>query len=372
MVTRFSAAEARQNVELAKMQAELEKHAAEDRKRQEDALREKQARLQAAIDEGWEAQKTLLIDAAVDGKKELILEPPIYKFQSFIDVGIDFIEVGWVKNQEIDKDDDLYANKDYERRDEKILSLEEGIRVLTRDLIVAAESDWKKYYGSIEKYVTSIDSAVSEAIDSTSGVFDGDYVLWVDVPTRLRQKYSSHFLHITNAIKFLKKSRQNPLYGLPSRKKKKREEMLRGEYHFSNRDQKVDVLGEPEEPTEDGDDWLDEDKNHYKVQWTSDEIPEFMSEPLFSRTGLNWISDEHGQKLLEAVFDSLKGAAVKGRDAASLKFKLTSHGWYFVNDAGHHYQSCMPNDLVEIIARQDFTVVDTTSSANSYAINLRW
>ena len=372
MVTKFSASEARQTVELAKQQAERDQKANEARKRDEDALREKQSLIQEAIDRGWAAQKTLIIDAAIDRKKELTLRTPIYKFRNLIDVGIDFIEIGWVKNQEVETNEDLYSYEDYERRSEMIGSLEEGIRLLTRELMQAAHSDWGQYYGSVEKYIESINRAVDEAIESTSGVFDGDYILWVDVPGHLRRKYGTHFSHITNAIKFLKKSRTNPLYGLPKRIKKKREEMVYGQYIFSYKDQRVEILGEPHELLNDDDGWVDEDKNHYKVKWISDENLEFMSEPLFTKNGLNWISGEYGQNLLDAIFDCLKGAAAKGKNITSLKFKLNNDGWNFVNDAGYHYPSCMPDDLVEIIARQDFIIADTSATSRSYTIKVKW
>lgn len=372
MVTKFSAAEARQAVELAKQHAELEKRATEQNRLKDDALREKQARIQEAIDQGWAAQKTLIIDAAVDRKKELTLRTPIYKFKNLIDVGIDFIEVGWVKNQEVETNEDLYSYEEYERRSEMIGSLEEGIRVLARELMQAAHFDWGQYYGSTEKYVESINRAVEEAIESNSGIFDGDYILWVNVPDNLRRKYNAHFLHINNAIKFLKKSRTNPLYGLPKRVKKKWEEMVNGQYLFSHKDQKVEILGEPQELVTGDDDWIDEDKNHYKVKWISDENSEFMNEPLFTKNGLNWISDEYGQNLLTSIFESLKGAAAKGKSWISLKFKLTNDGWYFIIDAGNNYPSCMPNDLVEIIARQEFIIADTSATSRSYTIKVKW
>lgn len=372
MVTKFSASEARQTVELAKKQAALEQQASEARKREEDALREKQALIQKAIDQGWAAQKTLIIDAALDGKKELTLRTPIYKFRNLIDVGIDFIEVGWVKNQEVETNEDLYTDKEYEDRNTKIRWQEEGIRELGRELMQTAHADWRKYYGSIEKYVESINRAVDEAIESTSDDFDGEYILWVNVPVHLRRKYSTHFLHVTKAIKFLKKSRQNPLYGLPKRVKKKRKETIYGEYLFSDSDQKVEILGEPHEFSEDDDGWVDEDQNHYKVKWTSEETPELMSEPLFSKHGLNWISGEYGQNLLEAIFDCLQGAAAKGKSTTSIKFKLTSDAWYFVNESGYHYPSCMPDDLVAIVERQDFIISDTSATSRSYTIKVKW
>jgi len=379
MVRKFSASEARQKVEDAKKQAELKKKQAElelqknaTRMREDDDLREKQARIQEAIDIGWNVQRNLLIEAAVDGKKERILRTPIYKFRDLIDAGFDLIEIGWVKNQEVETNEDLYSYQDYERQDEMIRSLEDGIRILARELIQEAHADWRKFYGSLEKYVDSINRAVDEAIESTSGVFDGDYILWVDVPGHLRRKYSTHFTHITIAIKFLKKSRKNPLYGLPKKVKKKPEEMVYGEYFFSYKDQKVEILGELQDLVEGEDDWVDEDKKHYKLKWISNETPEFMIAPLFTKNGLNWISDDYGQSLLTAIFECLKLTASKGKNAISLKFKLTSDGWYFMNDFDYCYQSCMPDDLVAIIERQEFMIADTSATSRSYTIKVKW
>ena len=372
MVTKFSAAEARLTVELAKQKAELEKRAKQQNRLKEDALREKQAQVQEAVDQGWSAQMTLIVDAAVDRKKELILRTPIYKFRDLIDVGIDLIDVGWVKNQEVEKNKDFYTDREYEIRDKLILSLEEDIHILGYELRLAAHAEWRKYYGSIEKYVKSMFLAVDDAIQSTSRIVEGDYVLWSDVPIHLKRKYKSHFAHITTAVKFLKKSRQDPLYGLPKKVKKQREKTIYGQYLFSSNDQRVDILGEPHDQSEGDDDWVDEDNNHFKVTWSSDEIYECMSEKLFTKNGLNWISDENGQNLLEAIFDCLKGAAAKRKNTTSIKFKLNSDGWYFVNDAGYQYPSCMPDDLVEIIARQDFIIADTSATSRSYTIKVKW
>ena len=217
MVTKFSAAEARQTVELAKQQAERDQKANEARKRDEDALREKQALIQKAIDQGWAAQKTLIIDAAVHGKKNCTLNTPIYRYKDLIVVGL------------------------------------------------------------------------------------GE------------------------------------------------EDLCEGGEYFNN------VEG----------DW-------HTVMWSQDSVAEFMSEPLFSKHGLNWIADEYGQNLLEAIFDCLKGVALRGKNRASIMFKLTSHGWYFVNEVGYHYPSCMPNDLVEIVEMQGFIVSATSVTSKSYTIKVKW
>ena len=228
MVAKFSASEARQTVELAKQhakkqaeldkrQADLDQQANEARKRDEDALREKKARIQESIDQGWAAQKTLIIDAAVHGKKNCTLNTPIYRY---------------------------------------------------KDLIVAGLGE---------------------------------------------------------------------------------EDLCEGGEYFNN------VEG----------DW-------HTVMWSQDSVAEFMSEPLFSKHGLNWISDEYGQNLLEAIFDCLKGAASRGKNRTSIMFKLTSHGWYFVNDVGYHYPSCMPDDLVEIVEMQGFIVSATSATSRSYTIKVKW
>ena len=99
MVSRFSASEARKKSELALQRIEEEKQKVEaERKRLADE-RKKQAKEQALLKTGWEAQKNLILTAAMDGKHELQLAPPVYFYKDLLESFISVVETGLVPKQ---------------------------------------------------------------------------------------------------------------------------------------------------------------------------------------------------------------------------------------------------------------------------------
>lgn len=136
--------------------------------------------------------------------------------------------------------------------------------------------------------------------------------------------------------------------------------MAYGDYEFYEDDRDNDIL----QPTN--------ERNTFKIKWSSDQVPDFMIEPLGTRNGLTWMAAKNGQVLLAAIFECLRGAATVGKNSKSLKFKLTGKGWYFLGDDEKRIHSCMPDDLAEIIEKQDFTIADTFASAGTYTIKVKW
>lgn len=96
-----------------------------------------------------------------------------------------------------------------------------------------------------------------------------------------------------------------------------------------------------------------------------------MNDPLLSDSGLAWLATYRGQLLIEAIFESLGEAAEAGKTNLKLDFSLSKDGWYFVRGQKKIY-GCMPDELVEIIEKESFTIDDTTSSQKSYSIKVNW
>jgi hypothetical protein len=80
-----------------------------------------------------------------------------------------------------------------------------------------------------------------------------------------------------------------------------------------------------------------------------------MNAPLLSDTGLAWLSTYRGQSLVEEVFDALSAAAESGKSSTKLDFSLSKDGWYFLASERKIF-SCMPDELVDIIARENFSI----------------
>lgn len=89
------------------------------------------------------------------------------------------------------------------------------------------------------------------------------------------------------------------------------------------------------------------------------------------RDNLQPLSTYRGQNLIEEVFKSLSNAAEMGKSTLKLDFSLSKDGWYFLAE-GRKVFSCMPDELVEIISRENFTIDDTISTQKSYAIKVSW
>ena len=100
MSTRISAEEARQKTELAKQQAEIDAKLRAGKKIEAETRKKERAKARKLVDAGWEAQRLLLIDAALEGKSHLVLKPPIFRYQKLIELDFDFSEEGWVKNSD--------------------------------------------------------------------------------------------------------------------------------------------------------------------------------------------------------------------------------------------------------------------------------
>ena len=135
--------------------------------------------------------------------------------------------------------------------------------------------------------------------------------------------------------------------------------MITGEYLFSDEDEEIDVIKQSVEG------------NKLKIRWATEAESTFMNYPLLSDVGLVWLSSYRGQNLIEEIFDSLSSAAEMGKTNLKLDFSLTKDGWSFAVGSRKVY-CCMPDELVEIIARENFTIDDTKSTQKSYAIKVSW
>ena len=349
MITKFSAEEARKEVELAKKQAELEKHANQERRLEAAALRERQEQIQASIDQAWNAQMTLLIDASVEGRTEIYCDS-VFKFKELVRRGLRVLEYGKVRKQSGVRSAS-FITKEIDAVKSKIFKLFDKF-------IDSSPSIVKKYYDTAADFhKLNYEELINTMRSGPTDEFCGDSAYLDYVRDDFSIKYSIHLEKLNDEIREYKKlGRELEIaknfvddYAMTS-----------GEYEFNEDHQDKDIL----EPIN--------ERNTFKIKWASDEGPEFMSEPLFTKTGLNWISSEYGQNLLTSIFESLKGAAAKGKSWISLKFKLTNDGWYFTNDVGNKYPSCMPDDLVEIIARERFIIADTSATTRSYTIKVKW
>jgi len=345
MVTRFSASEARLKAESAQIFLK------EERKRNEE-LKKSIAKDRAYINRGFEQQKLQAISAAIDGKTELVVDS-IYLFKRLTDRGIQVVEEGLVKKQ-IQKHAKVIDLDVREKIKEEILEHFDTF-------IDASKRDLKSYYDGLERFHMQNYDALYEVITSdwNGSGFYGDYVYSEDVPDNLKAKYFDYFEKINDKIKELKDFDEHLGFDEDNDEDYDDGQLVTGEYCFGDDDVEVDLLT----PSVKG--------NILKIRWAAQEGGTYMNDLLFSDVGLAWLSTSRGQNLIEEIFDSLTSASEMAKTNLNLNFSLTKDGWSFLV-GGRKVFCCMPDELVEIIASENFTIDDTTSTQKSYAIKVSW
>ncbi len=336
MVTRFSASEAR-------LKAENAQKTLEEQRLREKELRKTLAKERAFVREGFDKQRETVISAAIDGHNEIEVES-IFLFRELVEVGVQVVEEGLVKKQ-------LVVTGKVVGVDE----LKEEILQFFDMFIDAAKGDLKSYYDGFQRFHRLNYDALYEALNSdwSWSEFYGDEIYADEVPQELRDKYSDYIERINERVRAYKGAFEEDDHYEDD------DDLITGEYLFSDDDEEMDVL----KPSVEG--------NKLKIRWANEAESTFMNDPLLSDVGLAWLSTYRGQSLIEEVFESLSSAAEMGKSTLKLDFSLSKDGWYFLAD-GRKVFSCMPDELVAIIARENFTIDDTVSTQKSYAIKVSW
>lgn len=335
MVTRFSASEAR-------LTAEQASKALEEQRQREKELKKNQAKERAVVKTGFDKQRESIISAAIDGDNEIEVDS-VFLFRELVNVGVQVVEEGLVKKQ-------LVVTGKVVGVDD----LKEEILQLFDEFIDAAKGDLKKYYDGFQRFHRLNYDALYEALNSdwNWSEFYGDEIYSEEVPDEVKGKYSVHIERINERVRAYKGAFEVD-------DDNEDDDLITGEYLFSDEGEEMEVL----KPSVEG--------NKLKIRWSTEEGSTFMNCPLLSDVGLAWLSTYRGQNLIAEVFESLSSAAEMGKSNMKLDFSLSKDGWYFLAN-GLKVFSCMPDELVAIIARENFTIDDTLSNQKSYAIKVSW
>jgi hypothetical protein len=356
MVTRFSASDAR-------LKAEQAKKTFEEQRQIQKELKRKQVKERAAIRVGFKKQRETILSAAIDGNTEIEVDS-VFLFRELVDFGVQVIEAGLVKrqpNREEEEEGDSLDVDVLEISKAKILECFDNF-------IDDAKSDLKVYYGGFQRFHRLNYDALYEAITSERSwsEFTGDDVYIEQVPDDIKARYRTHIEKINENIRAIRglgidydnfeDSEDSEDYFGDS---EDNGELITGEYFFGDDDEELDVL----RPSAEG--------NKLKIRWSSEHGSNFMNAPLLSDLGLAWLSTDRGQSLIEVVFYALSDAAENGKSNLELNFSLTKDGWYFLFYTRKIF-CCMPDELVDIIAYENFTIDDTIATEKSYLIKVSW
>jgi hypothetical protein len=342
MATRFSANDAREKAKAAQKSLDEEKERAKLDKKSLEKER-------AIIKRGFAEQRSKIFSAAIDGRTEIETDS-IYWYKKLLINGIEIIEEG-----------DIEPLLKHQQKNKPKVKAE--ILQLFDNFIDEAKNDLKHYYGGLEPFHSFNYDALYEAITSkySGDEFNGDDIYNDYIPVNLRFKYIEHFQKINKKIKdYRGLTHGSEKYGSDYIEEDKDNDFQDvNEYLYSYEDKDMDIL----KPSIEG--------NKIKIRWSSAVENLYMNETLFSGIGLAWLSGEKGQLLVEEIFNRLRSAAEMGKTFIKLNFKLTTEGWSLI--LGHKKVSCcMPDELTEIIAIENFTIADTTSTAKSYSIQVSW
>jgi len=362
MAKLLPANDARQLTDLAKKKIAQERRLARLDK-------EEQKKYRQLLQDGWDKQMVTMIAAAVKGSKSVSLKHPIYYFKILLELDFKVCEVGWVKNQEVVKQNNAPNKNELQVRETWLTTLEDGIQELFDSFIEESQSDMSKYYEDSIDYQSKMQDALNESFLEKDPVFDGDHTMWVDVPDRLRNKYSSHFSHISKAIKYYRRASADPSYRIPQKPTVALPEFILGEYEFSQEDKPEDILVPEEKSGKSG-----AKANFFKVKWSikSKVAVDFLQEPLFSCQGLVWLSTEYGQQLVESIFSTLQNVSEKGASKAILIFEKNKEGWHFINHRMQRIPSCLPEDISQILSLANYEISDTKTYPAKFSIHVVW
>jgi hypothetical protein len=343
MVTRLSASQARLKVEMAKKLIE-------EQRIREKEIKRNQAKERAFLLKGFERQRELIISAAIDGNTEIEVDS-VFLFRELIDSGIEVVERGLVRKQADCQETKINPSQ--------LEHLKEEILEQFDKFIDDAKSDLKGYYGGLKRFHKFNYDSLYTVINSERRhiEYGGDYIYIEDVPDNFKEKYRKYLDKINEKIQAYKEYKEdgsNEIHNYETE-----DDLVEGDYCFSDENEEIDVL----KPSVEG--------NTLKIRWNSEEGSTFMNAPLLSDIGLAWLSTYRGQILIEEVFNALSESAEMGKSSMKLDFSLTKDGWYF-HAGGREIFCCMPDELVDIIARENFTIDDTIATEKTYSIKVSW
>lgn len=346
MATRFSASDARKKTELAKQRIEAEKKAASETKKE-------LAKKRQAINIGWEKQRLDILLAAIDGKHELKIKSSVYSFRRLVDLGLKVVEKGLVRYQ--------FNGRDAQADKARLETLHKEILEAFNAFMDASKDDLSEYYGNFSIYYQTLHEELYETINSYfSSDFFGDDVMFNEVPEKVSNHYSSHFSIISDRIKAFKDFKQIVDFDMEDEDEVDIDVLVNSEYVFSESDKPAAILN----PSKAG--------NSLRIVWSADLGATHMNDPLFSDDGLAWLAATVGQEFLASVFKSLSLAAEEGKTETTLSFELVHDGWLFKKNRGETIYSCMPDEVVELVALEGFNVADTDSTDTGYKIFVTW
>lgn len=346
MVTRFSASEAR-------LKAESAQKARQNQIANEKIQRRLVAKEKALINKKYLLQRRQIISAAIEAKTEIEVDSVIL-FGELVSVGIQVIEVGVVKSQSSVIKNIIDVTK--------CDAIKKELLSLFDKFIDDSKPDLKIYYNGFKHFHKLNYDALYDALNSNWewSEFIGDDIFFEMVPDDVKSKFETHFSSINSKIKEFKRCNTNFIVEYDDDDVQADEDnLISGEFYFSDQDNFIDIL----EPSIEG--------NFFKIKWISEVGSSFMNAPLLSDSGLAWLSTYRGQNLIESIFNALSDAAEQAKSSIKLDFSLTKDGWYFLSD-GRKVYCCMPDEIVDIIEQENFTIDETLSTDNSYLIKVSW
>lgn len=395
---------AQANIEIENERKKLE--AAEQRRIRREEVKNRKAFVKK-IYSAWSKQRKLIISAAVKGLYEIQVNSSICRPLKLIDLGLDITELDPVAYDAILKSKTEKREQLEHQRWRKVEELSENIqRIFDRfiaDFSVNSKSRVSKYYFEFSDFEREQRADFGSCLDSLNHFYDysryslpswsphyvGGGVTWGEMDMSITSKYESKYFYAINekieACKDIFLTLDDKIHNINLDIESMGdidfniEEMVDMEHMIeANADKKNNfVLGICKHKYTDGSATLfpASEKNILKISFgfsSTESEQKFLTSPLFSWSGLHWLSNFSGQALLKSLYDQLKADTGKGKSSTNLRFKLSEDGWYFESPNAGQICSCVPNDLAEIFSNDGYSINETIPNNTSYIIEISW
>jgi len=344
MVTRFSATEARTTSELAIKENELSK-------RIEVELKKKKAKESAEFKASWEAQRKQLIMAAINAKDTLYVEKYVCGFSKLMTLEFFVSEFDARKSKPNDSLNNFKSKNGVTVKEKR-----EEVLALFDEFVDATQNEMKEYFGGLAEYYKEQYKILCDAWDYG---YNFTCAYSSSMPDGIDDKYRHFYDDINKKIIEYKEYKECKELNPDDSDVDENEDSDENEYLF-DADEVADDYMYPSAK-----------KRALKIEWIDHESEDFFNNEIFSNKGLAWLSKSNGQSLLNAIFDGLKRASQSGKTKHKIKFSYTNDGWYCL-DGSKKIHSCLPDELIEFLEWEGFTLDETISNESSYEIHLSW
>ena len=320
MVKRYSISDAIQATEAAEKQRELNQE-------HEKNLAKDIAAQNKKLSKSWSEQRVQLIEAALDGKNKARFAC-LHQAEKLLMLNFSIKEVGLIKK--IPDDGVKWAIKKVRSAFSDFVR---GVPPGVVSFYYLDQSDFESANWEILERLMKAAYAMKPAAED----FSGDLIYQEDVPISLKKNQVKNLKTINECLALYLLSLE---YSDATEAQKKSNKFFKDSHRFTHGEVKREVLE------------VESVKNYFEISWKSANTNIQVDTPLFSPSGLLWLSGDAGQITIENIFDAISQSAESGERELSFEVQIHDSAYYI--DGYRSKKVCSPRDLGEILEMRGF------------------